>query len=458
MINLYYQTMCFLHRTAKKVLKAQREPIGLRFVDISAQDINEDRTVAITGGAHFSTLNSEGRVPLNQVFPVENAVQVGSNLHLRSSYVQTIEPPKPVRAGTFSIELWQSFIDKAEIPEGFRNEGLKFAGYIASGRESWCLPSWVWTNAASVRYYCSVGKIRQAVDLGSRFLAMQDPSGGWIVRSDYTVTEEIPVLAPNDSAYIANNAMLELYRVTHDDNFLAAARKCADWIIATARPDGLVWTGFDAKNEIWLKQHTIVDTGFTAGFFANLYLVTKDERYRTFLAQFVKRFVEVFYNPETRCFATSVDKDGNHLGGRFARGQAWALEGLIPAYKALQEEWIVEIIEANTAAIMAQQLKNGSWPYNFDRRYLGEDCKGVPVLAKALLDWNDVHADQKLTASTKRAMHWCASKTSLTGESAGGIFSFNAEGAVIHNFYTATAFVYSSAYALETWNRLYPNG
>jgi len=43
---------------------------------------------------------------------------------------------------------------------------------------------------------------------------------------------------------------------------LEVARKCADWIFETARPDGMVWSGYDMKHKKWIKKHNIVDTGF----------------------------------------------------------------------------------------------------------------------------------------------------------------------------------------------------
>lgn len=461
MLEAYYIAMCYLHRTVKKILRRSRDPVGFRFVDVTSRDIDEDGMVSFQGLTNPLTKDTgDGRVSIDQVYPVENAVPLGSNPHLRSSFSPktnspTTKPSEPVKEESFSPQLWRKFLDNAEIPKGFRNGGLKYAGYIASGRESWCLPSWVWTNAAIVRYLCSVGDIEQATKITNKLLAIQHPSGGWVVRSDYSTTEEIPVLAANDSAYLANNALLAMFNCTGETLYLDAARKCADWIMRTARPDGLVWTGFDLKNEVWITTHTIVDTGFTAGLFANLYLLTAEDRYRAFLERFVERFVEVFYDPKAKSFATSVDKHNTWVGGRFARGQAWALEGLIPAYQALKSDWLEEVILSNISTIKGQQLSNGGWAYNFDKAYLGEDCKGVPVLAKALMDWKRVKDDSRLALSVEDALNWCATRTSRSGTSIGGIFSYNAEGAVVHNFYSETAFVYSSAYALEAWNALH---
>jgi len=448
--------MCFVHRSAKRLLGHYREPEGMRFVDIAPGDVSENGAVLFSGLPNSShKTDPDGRVLADQLYPVENAVPPGTNLHLAASFHLSRGKSTGVAARQFSPDLWRAFVDNAEIPTGYRNGGLKYTGFIASGRDSWCLPSWIWTNGAIVRYLCAAGETGQAMRIGERLLARQEPEGGWIVRSDYTVTDEIPVIAPNDSAYIANNACLELFEKTGDDRYLQSARRCADWIMDCARPDGLVWTGYDSRTGAWLREHTIVDTGFTAGLFARLFTLTGEARYGEFLERFVERFIELFYDPETCCFATSVDKQDRRVGGRFARGQAWALEGLIPACRALNSQRFKRVAEANIQAIVAQQLGNGGWAYNFDKAYLGEDGKGVPVLAKALLDWHRFEENEAAFRAAEKALNWCAKRTSLSGPSVGGIFSFNAEGAVVHNFYTKTAFVYGSAYALECWEILY---
>lgn len=456
-----YVSMCLAHRIAKTVLGRHREPVGVRFVDIRERDISPNGTVLF--GVLNATETEEGvyqEVKIDQLYPVENAVPLGSNLHLCTSYKS-----KPREADghgkesqRFSASLWRKFIDRAEIPAGYRNAGLKYAGYIASGRDSWCLPSWIWTNAAIVRYFCQYGDLERAVPIGDLLLSKQEDEGGWVVRSDYTSTDEVPVIAPNDSAYIANNACLQLYRKTGHERFLLAAKSCANWIMETARPDGLVWTGYNEKTGEWLKKHTIVDTGFTAGLFANLYILTDDIRYRSFLERFVERFIELFYDRRIGGFATSINQVDGKVGGRFARGQAWALEGLIPAYRALRSERLKNIVQSNVESLLREQLPNGAWAYNLDRAYYGEDCKGVPVIAKALLDWNAINHDDRLRAAAEKALDWCKAHTSLSGQSQGGIFSFNLEGAVVHNLYTNTAFVYSSSYALECLELLKSDG
>lgn len=349
-------------------------------------------------------------------------------------------------------ELWRNFIRASEISGGEWQHNLH-AGYIADC-SSWCLPSWIWTNAAAVRCLCEEGCLDEACRLGELLLSEQCSCGGWVVRNDYDRSGAKPMLAPNDSAYIANNACLTLYMHTRDVKYLNAARRCADWIINTARPDGMVYLGYNMRDERWENDCVIVDVGFTAGLFARLYELTQEGSYKSYLKRFTERYIELFYEPGSHCFATSIDRNDKRQGGLFGRGQAWALEGLVPAYRITQDERLRIVIEANVEALLQQQLRNGAWPYNLAKPLMGEDCKAVSVIAKDLMDWYVIHPSPDIYIAAQKALDWCCQHTATSGEAAGGIFSYCLEGAIVHNLYTSTAFVYASAYAIELVKQL----
>ena len=344
--------------------------------------------------------------------------------------------------------LWETFIKASVIPDGLDYVGALYAGYIGEAKV-WCLPSWIWTNAATIRMYCVTGKISAAEKLAEHLAGYQQESGGWIVRNDYDEHGAIPVLAPNDSAYIANNAFISLYLVTKEPRYLEIAEKCADWIIETARPDGLVYTGYNMRDRVWDENVVIVDTGFTAGLFAKLVDITGEELYKQFLDRFVQRYMELFYMEDKKGFCTSIGKQNQHQGGMFARGQAWALEGLIPAYTVLKDNAIKKVIDKTVENLLAQQLKNGGWSYNLTRKMMGEDCKAVSVIAKDLMDWYTVTGDERIVESARKALNWCCKHTCVEGEAIGGIFSYSVEGGIVKDLYTSCAFVYASAYAVE---------
>ncbi len=429
--DLSCHAYCIAHRLAKSVLRHNAH--GFHMVDIQPGDVPQSE--------------------LGKWFPVENIVYGAESLGHPS--FERISPK--CRLGVTAEEAegaWKSFVVASTIPRGYKNAGLSYAGYI--DRMGWCLPSWIWTNAALVRSPLLFtlkedGSKRQEV--ADKLLGLQEECGGWIVRNDYETEDVVPVLAPNDSSYIANNAMLTMYRETGEEKYLVAARRCADWIISVARQDGMVPVGFDVRKQVWQK-HNIVDTGFTAALFGNLYEITGEEKYKDFLVRFTKAFIRLFFNESISGFATSLDANDCQIGGQFARGQAWALEGLVPAYRVLQEEYVRSAIEQTVQTLLSSQHKDGSWAYNLTHPLMGEDCKGIPVIAKALLDWNTVAPNPALVEAVRRALTWCEAHTCKEGSARGGIFSFCMEGAIVHHLYTSTAFVYASAYALEVQEML----
>lgn len=427
--NIGTKAYCGLHQMVKSMLG--HGATNVKMFDVLQDEVNPE--------------------VLSELYPVENVLYDDSVLLHRESY-RAVYPSLCLGvSGGATNEAWSDFIRSSKIPEGYKGGGLHYAGFI-EGR-GWCLPSWIWTNAALVRMYCNVGDLKSGHEIANRLLSFQEDCGGWIVRNDYTLTDVVPVLAPNDSSYIANNAMLSMYKITGEKRYLDSACRCADWIMASARPDGMVPIGYDIKRKVWQK-HNIVDTGFTAALFASLYEITQEPKYYDFLKRFVASYIKLFYIPVKKGFATSLDSNDQQLGGMFARGQAWALEGIIPAYRVLQDDNIRIVIEDTISTILRLQRLDGGWAYNLTRPLMGEDCKGIAVIAKALMEWNEICPSEKLKDAARRALEWCRKHTAVNGQARGGIFSYCMEGAVVHHLYTSTAFVYASAYAIEVENKL----
>lgn len=427
--NIGTKAYCGLHKITKQLLG--HRPTSVKMFDVLPDDVSP--------------------ADLSELYPVENVLYTKAGSPQRESYSAVYPSVRLGVGGDATDEAWGGFIRSSKIPEGYKGGGLHYAGFIE--KRGWCLPSWIWTNAALVRMYCNVGDLRSGQEIANRLLSFQEESGGWIVRNDYTPAAVVPVLAPNDSSYIANNAMLSVYRATGEKRYLDSACRCADWIMASARPDGMVPVGFDMKRNVWQK-HNIVDTGFTAALFASLYEITEEPKYYAFLKRFVASYIKLFYIPVKKGFATSLDSNDQQLGGMFARGQAWALEGLIPAYRVLQDDNIRIVIEDTISTILRLQRLDGGWAYNLTRPLMGEDCKGIAVIAKALMEWNEICPSENSKDAARRALEWCRKHTAVNGQARGGIFSYCMEGAVVHHLYTSTAFVYASAYAIEVENKL----
>lgn len=445
-----YEMYGLIHKVAKKVFRKNNDlPRNVKLVSfpliMSKQGKFNIKNAAFIN--EFDELPMD--VELSKVYPVENYVNVELDQKYPKSFVRKHVSIRKSSTLDQAKELWKTFVKSSTIPPGYRNAGFHYAGFIQECQE-WCLPSWIWTSAAIARYYCKIGQIVDAERIGNLFLVQQKECGGWVVRNDYSQSGVSPQLAPNDSCYIASNALLELYRFTKKEKYLNAAIKTADWTVKTARPDGLVFFAYDTRSKKWIKNKNIVDTGFTAKLFAELYEITGNIRYKQFLEKFTNAYINAFYMSNKKCFSTAIDEKDRQFGGAFGRGQGWALEGLIPAYRVLRSDLVKKVIENTINTLLHMQNKNGSWSYNLLRPLMGEDCKAVPVIAKSLLDWSNLNEKrQDLIVAAHNALNWCVRQTVVNGIGKGGIFSYTVEGAVVHHYYTNTAFVYGSSYALE---------
>lgn len=452
---MVYELYGKAHKTAKAMLRRSYVP-KYRLVSVSSSELNHDQ-FPVTENDKSEFINdyriSKGLVSKKDIFPLENVVKIGTYSRLKDSFELRKRKISIGVSHNEAISAWTRFIAASKIPEGYRNTGLSYAGYILEA-DSWCLPSWVWTNAAIVRMNCNHGDLVEARRIADCLVSMQKPEGGWIVRFDYDDRGAIPIWAPNDSAYVANNACIEMYLATKEQKYLDAAELCAQWIIRTARSDGMVYVGYNMRDSKWQTKHNIVDVGFTAGLFSRLFQITKKQEYRLFLDRFVSKYIELFFITG-KGFATSLDERDHIMGGMFGRGQAWALEGLIPYYALTKDKKTEEVINSTVRTLLSSQMNDGGWPYNLTRKLMGIDCKATSIIADSLLKWYELQpAHTDCLNAAKRALIWCEKHTANSGASKGGIFSYCTEGAIVHNMYTSTAFTYSCAYAIELWKML----
>lgn len=462
-IKLYcyiYRIYLQMRNVAKTVLRGRQADLDYLFVDLKESDFDETGILkcSVTGDdCYIDGHSTKYPIKKDELFPIENLV---TNASIAKQYSKSYrnkrkEKPSYTHDVESAVKLWPLFLVNSRIPDGYKYAGFSYAGYIEEYQE-WCLPSWIWTNAAAVRYYCMADQIDEALQLGKVILQYQVQGKGWIVRNDYGVKNIKPLLAPNDSAYIANNACLEIYKKTKIQEYLDAAIECADWIIETARQDGMVYFGYDTFSDQWETDHNIVDVGFTAGLFAELYEITNNNKYSNFARKFTETYIKLFFDKEKGRFWSSIGLNDKPRGTGFSRGQAWALEGLIPVYKWLGDETIKPIINSTVQHLIRTQNKDGSWPRELDNPNLGPDCKGTPVIAYSLHKWlTEGPLERELyeaaSKAVSNALQWCGQHTAENGNGLGGIYSFCYEGAIVHHPFTSTAFAYSSAYALELY-------
>lgn len=413
--------------------------------------------VSCVGKGFVNELECQGDVVINpaQVYPYDNAVSLNLREELVSKFrAGVLQDAFPSPEFTSYQQILNYFIDQAKIPNHWRNTGLYHAGYSLE-RQHYVLPSWIWTNGKIVEHLAVSGQTAAALDLAGRLLDLQLPSGGWIVRYDLKDLRAgvTPVIAPNDSAHCADHGLLTAYGINGDARYLAAAKKCANWIMTEGHDDGLINHGYDSLKGRWDNDFNIVDIGFSAGLFCSLYKITGNSNYLDFAGKFLTRYVAAFYRGNG-IFATSL-KNGCKIGkGVFARGHAWALEGLIPYYELTHDAAIGEVIDDTVIFLLQSQQRGGGWLYNLRSGpaggFSGYDNKGTPVIAASLSRWKVSRPEMAtvINSAVEKSIDWCLKHTKKTAPGIGGIFSCNMEGAVVHSPNTQVAFVYSNCYLL----------
>ena len=354
-----------------------------------------------------------------------------------------------------ALALWCGFIDRAKIPDGWKDAGLYHACFDLSV-DRWCAPDWLWTNSALIPHFLRRRQFAAAEALAENLLAHQLPDGGWVVRGGRDDRGFYGIVGPNDAAYLCDHGMLEWFEHSGDGRFLTAAQRCADWIMHRASRDALPYFGWNQRDGKWMVQSNIVDIGFTSGLFCHLYRLLKREEYLDFAERFLNAYTKAFYMGGGR-FATALDKNGDRRGtGLFMRGQGWALEGLLPFCELRRRSELTQIAMDTVRNMLRLQRHGGSWlhlwrPYGL-QILSGDDSKGTPVIAAALRRSRNIMPKSERAAidrAVDRAIAWCVRHTAAFGEGAGGVFSWNPEGAFGLNSNVSAACVYSNAYLYE---------
>lgn len=349
-------------------------------------------------------------------------------------------------------KLWISFVEHAQIPAGWRNAGFYHCCFDLSVNH-WSAPDWLWTNSALVPHFLRLGRSEDARKLSEGLLSRQLPDGGWRVRDGRDARGVYGIVGPNDAAYLCDHGMLAWYEHSGDERFLTASLRCADWIMHRASSGNLPYFGWNLRDGKWMTHANIVDIGFTSGLFCHLYRLLKKEEHLEFSARFLKAYVRAFYQGGGR-FATALDASGRQRGtGLFMRGQAWALEGLLPFCEIERDPELLDVTRDTVRNVLRLQRRGGSWlhqwrPYGL-QILSGDDSKGTPVLAAALRRSRGLMPEAEhavLERAVDKAIDWCVRHTASDGAGAGGVFSWNPEGSLGFNGNVSAACIYSNAY------------
>lgn len=410
--------------------------------------------------------------------PWDNAIFCYSRLPVKRVTLTPIEathpdwPPSPsAESGDDPRALGWMFLQRARNSfKSSRFHGTFFTAY-ALDDHAFHLNSWIWCSAVVTKALIEEHQRRgdrhwldwaeQTGQALTRFQRTEgEEAGGIMVRWDFWSDSPIgivPWLAPNDSAIIGSYALLPLYQATGDVKYLNAAIKIGEWIRRRGMTeDGQLYVGYRADLGIWDKSWLYVDAGFTGTLFEGLYLITDEARWKEALKLFIDDFIQRFWCEEGcfyRTWYAAREMDRNI----FARGQGWALDGLISAYRVLKQGKYLQKIVACADYLVEHQNANGSWNYMLNIEDSGECNKGTPVIAYHLLRLSELIPEAtRYVSSARKALEWCEEHQYRGPDqfAVGGIHARNVEGCIVAFPNTDTIFTYGVAYYLLALNKL----
>jgi len=406
----------------------------------------------------YPAFDSRSRVDLSQLrgdqqFCLENLAGM------------TLEPVMVTRPVNSEPSPLAFILRSLNTASGSAFKGTFYACYDLT-HHTYRLNSWVWCSAVAVRALLTQRSrtgdeslYEIAVQVGEALRKRQlttGPNAGAVeVRWDLDRSRArsygiVRWLAPNDTAFIAAEAFLPLYEATGDPGYLQAARRVAAWIRDQGtHQSGRLRVGCDATTGKWDDSWLYVDSMFVAGLFAGLAAVDPDGGWSAVLQSTLDDAVRRFSLPNG-LFAKTWRSRGERDTAKWARGQAWALLGLLDAYGAVpRKRWLDRAIQCANALLDAQN-SNGSWYYIMDDPSSGECAKATPILAYSMARLFKATGSSDYWQAARRALRWCQTQIYDGADpyARGGVTSHTTEGCIVGARDVNCAFLYSAAYYL----------
>lgn len=374
-----------------------------------------------------------------------------------TEYEHNVECQSPPKFSSHRAVAIQYLINSYNNVKSSNFKGTFFACY---DYESKCyrLISWIWCTGVVIKALLSewnrTGNSKYkdlAIRAGNILLQHQDRDGGFVVRWDLGGKSGVKKWkAPNDSAIIGAYGLMPLYKATGNKRFLSASIDIGNWIITKGlRPNGHLSVGY---LDNWVYSWLYIDSGFTANLFYEIYQERPNDRWKIACEKFINWFIDNF-RKESGLFIKTWRENGNHDIIFYSRGQAWALDGFVSAYKLLKHKNTLSVACDIANNMVRHQNKDGSWDYIGDDPYSGKDNKGTPVIAYNLLQLYELIPKNDYLASAVKAIHWCEINQDMNdGIGYGGIKSWNKEGCIVGKRSTTNAFAYGDAFYILAKN------
>jgi hypothetical protein len=336
------------------------------------------------------------------------------------------------------------------------------------------MSNWVWNNAVVVSALLALAKsglypdkedeFRQfAIRIGEEFLTTQftgsgDPVYGALVSRyknlGYPDHPADCLVGPNDTSFSVKWALLPLYEFTGDDRYNSAAFRALEWVKNSIYQEGFVPLDYNVNTGKW-EDYTIIDTAFLPEGLEAFDRMRGGHAYAGDIKYFMDRFIDQF-TLDTGFYGQNYTPSGGVTRTIFSRGEGWAIEGLLAAYRSTNDTIYLKEASRLGTLMADQQNNDGSWSYvlGFDGRPDSADkegtgiCeKGTPVLAYFLIQLYKEIPDPHYLNSADMALAWCENNMyQEEGLGYGGINARSLNSGITGLPYLTTATGYANAF------------
>lgn len=333
------------------------------------------------------------------------------------------------------------------------------------------MPHWIWSWGPSIKLLLACSRLdrfpvaerkrcaRTAEMIGHASLRFQEARPGHRTDRLGTVRWD-PVCAASgyreyitggsDANFLSGLGWIPLYEATGNDAYLRAAERLAEKTLELVEEFGVPPQDWDVRANDW-TEHTLDESGFGVEGFEALYRVTHDLRYRAGGKAYIDAHIQRFERPDGLwerkwLWRKQAAKETQFM----TRGQGWALEGLISAFRLTGDSVYLEKACRLADVVLSHQQAQGFWFFIFNdqegRAGIGD--KATALFAYLLSELFILTGDAKYKAAAAHAVRWFSASLCRDQNSPGfGSCPVRShQSAVVYRRYFPCSCVYASAF------------
>jgi hypothetical protein len=256
-------------------------------------------------------------------------------------------------------------------------------------------------------------------------------------------------IAPSDGNWISRWAWLPLYEATGNVAYLDAAKTLAEATEKLIKENPLLPQDYLNDRHHWTTL-TIDESGWGTEGTSELYLVTKDPKYKQFTKDYMDSHMARLQREDGLWNRGWDPKDGVLPPKYMTRAIGWVTEGMLASNRAVPEGPYLGIAKKEADHMLEWQKPEGNWAFiaNGTVEETGISEKGTALWSYLLYElYKSTHEDKYLAAARK-ALVWCVKNQYLgpDPEAFGGLVGVTSQSAVGYRQFFPVECAYASGF------------